>query len=312
MQRENYSEVVCRYCGKHFLLLNSRIRRGNGKFCSKKCAGKDKTKKITRICPTCGKSFLVFAYKIKEGKGKFCSLKCYSDYTRRSYIDVTCKTCGRVFQVSKNRYNAGRGIFCSKQCKNDYTPKQKKIKCDYCGKEYIAKESELNRNTHHYCCTICAHKDYRNHYSEENSANWNKSVLKGEKSPNWKGGSQRDKHNGNYKYVDWRTSVFERDNYTCQECGQVGGKLNAHHILPWAKHIAFRYELWNGITLCESCHKQEHKRLRKEAKMTARKGDCGKNPRIGKAGDKKPARRGSGARGGGARRPRAGGRNRRK
>ena len=74
MQRENYSEVVCRYCGKHFLLLNSRIRRGNGKFCSKKCAGKDKTKKITRICPTCGKSFLVFAYKIKEGKGKFCSL----------------------------------------------------------------------------------------------------------------------------------------------------------------------------------------------------------------------------------------------
>jgi len=42
--------------------------------------------------------------------------------------------------------------------------------------------------------------------------------------------------------------------------------------------------------------------------MVARKGSCAPNakPRVGKRGDAKPAR------GGGARRPRAGGRNRRK
>ncbi len=57
-------------------------------------------------------------------------------------------------------------------------------------------------------------------------------------------------------YSKWRTAVFERDYYTCQECGTVGGTLNAHHILPYRdyKDVDISLDVQNGITLCEDCH----------------------------------------------------------
>lgn len=64
------------------------------------------------------------------------------------------------------------------------------------------------------------------------------------------------------QYTTWRTDVFERDNYTCQHCGQKGGTLNAHHKKSYADYPSLRVKLSNGITLCEECHKAEHRRLK--------------------------------------------------
>ena len=58
----------------------------------------------------------------------------------------------------------------------------------------------------------------------------------------------------------WRVRVFERDNYTCQDCGKIGGELNSHHIKPFATHKNLRTELDNGITLCKTCHIKAHKK----------------------------------------------------
>ena len=60
------------------------------------------------------------------------------------------------------------------------------------------------------------------------------------------------------EYSDWRNAVFNRDDYTCQLCGQHGGKLNAHHIKQFKKFPELRLDLDNGITLCERCHKKVH------------------------------------------------------
>ena len=66
------------------------------------------------------------------------------------------------------------------------------------------------------------------------------------------------------EYSNWRTAVFIRDNYTCQICGQVGGKLNAHHIKHFAKDKKRRFDINNGITLCYECHKEVHSKRSRE------------------------------------------------
>ena len=64
------------------------------------------------------------------------------------------------------------------------------------------------------------------------------------------------------EYKEWRTKVFVRDNYTCAVCGSRGVRLNAHHIKSYADFPELRYDLTNGVTLCEGCHKEVHRQER--------------------------------------------------
>lgn len=70
-------------------------------------------------------------------------------------------------------------------------------------------------------------------------------------------GSQRNMS----EYIEWRKAVFERDSYTCQECG-AKGRLNAHHVKQWSYHPDLRFDVSNGITLCEECHSKKHPHLK--------------------------------------------------
>ena len=107
------------------------------------------------------------------------------------------------------------------------------------------------------------------HLSVEHKENISKS-HKGEKSYLWKGGVTPENlriRNG-LKYRLWRTSVFERDDYTCQSCEVRSGNgkkvvLNADHIKQFAYYPELRFELSNGRTLCVPCHRKKTEEERK-------------------------------------------------
>lgn len=61
------------------------------------------------------------------------------------------------------------------------------------------------------------------------------------------------------EYRKWRTSVYERDNYTCVCCEKIGGKLNAHHIYNYNEHEELRTDIDNGVTMCSECHNKFHR-----------------------------------------------------
>ncbi len=67
------------------------------------------------------------------------------------------------------------------------------------------------------------------------------------------------------EFKQWRSAVFEKDNYTCRKCcakHEKGSrpKLHPHHIKPFAIFPELRFVVENGLTLCEKCHWEVHGR----------------------------------------------------
>lgn len=104
----------------------------------------------------------------------------------------------------------------------------------------------------------------------ENNVNFGKT---GKKHPCWKENKQRPflkQIRETYKYRQWRSDIFTRDNFTCVQCGRKGIYLEADHIKRFIDIIR-EYkietldeaigceELWNinnGRTLCQQCHRK--------------------------------------------------------
>lgn len=91
--------------------------------------------------------------------------------------------------------------------------------------------------------------------------------FRGSNSPVWKGGNRRTirTEREGPEYRDWRKAVFIRDNYTCQICGAHNYKgkgktvsLVAHHLDCFKDFPDKRYDIDNGVTLCDKCHNQFH------------------------------------------------------
>ena len=56
-----------------------------------------------------------------------------------------------------------------------------------------------------------------------------------------------------------RLEIFQRDNWTCQKCGDIEETLMIHHIIYNSKYkTPWDYPDDVLITLCDNCHKDEH------------------------------------------------------
>lgn len=89
-------------------------------------------------------------------------------------------------------------------------------------------------------------------------SNESRKKMSGSNSPGWRGGvtSENKRIRSTTQYKEWRTAVFERDDYTCQQCCVRGCYLEADHIKQFAYYPELRFEVSNGRTLCKECHKK--------------------------------------------------------
>ena len=158
-----------------------------------------------------------------------------------------CEVCGKAFY----RHHSLKAHFCSRKCKAEFQKTIRREKhprwqggirekiCQCCGKRIIWKSSKPYSTfiKQKFCSKKCSDKCGVRY--------------KGKDNPNWKGGRQiRDMN----KQLKWSRKVFKRDNYTCQDCGQRGGDLQAHHIKGFTDYPELRWKLSNGRTLCKKCH----------------------------------------------------------
>lgn len=209
-------------------------------------------KKITKECLLCGKVLVLKSTRDIDRK-KFCSHSCRATYYRKfigkGLARVECVVCGSKYEVVRSRLDKTK--YCSIRCKHiGMRLKAKKRHLKFCKQCHTIFAAEKKREK--YCSGYCGRTVQSNLISLENHPHWNNgSKSKRQRAMNCRG------------YIKWRKDVFRRDQWTCQECGQVGWKLNAHHIKSWSNCKELRYNISNGITLCKKCHDEFH-RGRKE------------------------------------------------
>lgn len=94
-------------------------------------------------------------------------------------------------------------------------------------------------------------------HSEESLLKMSKAKI-GKRPPNWKEdrstlAKKQERNDSSYK--EWRKTVRDRDNWRCKlSDGNCKGKVVAHHIRPWFLFPELRYDIKNGITLCQLHH----------------------------------------------------------
>jgi 5-methylcytosine-specific restriction endonuclease McrA len=191
-------------------------------------------------------------------------------------IEIVCDICGTKKLYPPSAVKRGGGKHCSRECYYK----------SHAGKETWNKGLKGWRTPEHSQnlrkAIIQRNKQCRIH-PEQAKKNGMKAIPpSGEKHYRWRGGitPENRKIRNSIKYEQWRTQVFQRDNYTCQKCFKQGSYLQAHHIKPFsvlleealhclplleAYDAALQYlPLWevaNGKTLCEKCHKKKHKKI---------------------------------------------------
>ena len=200
---------------------------------------------ISRICANCRKEFYIKKpSEANRPNRKCCSRGCATtlrNLKRYEGIGLTkvCKECGKSFFAKYAGERKKR--FCDKSChrawRNKHIPQnenQRKMSGERARKRFLGRK-------------VPREQVLKQAKTISGSGHWN-----------WQGGKSgwNILMRSNLKYKEWRKAVFERDHYICQICGKKGNDdLNADHILPLSLCPEKAYDISNGRTLCESCHK---------------------------------------------------------
>lgn len=235
-------EKVCIQCGQMF--HKSRMRSlaswRTARFCNQTCrakwwVGKHHKARPVKECAVCHTIFSkptdlgTVAWNIR----KYCSQPC--TIKARMGHPVSDETKNKLRETSTGYRHTEESLRKMRIAQKGRIAWNKKspvyLLCMQCGQKKQIKWVDVGHAK--FCSTACAGQ-----YSDQGKT------------------KEHQKIRSSARYRQWRRQVFERDNFTCQECGQKGGTLNADHIKRFADFPELRFEISNGRTLCESCHRQ--------------------------------------------------------
>lgn len=215
---------ICKTCGKELPLDDFRIDKhgylGRKAHCKSCMSKKQAQKKYISICQSCGNEF-----ESSNKKAKYCKYCRYKEHSKK--------------MTGKNHPNYNGGVYAE---------------CDTCGKIYHITLSRYSNYNHHFCSKECYSKWQSDNMRGENNPSYNPELT-----DEYRKQYKEDKRVGS-DMDSWRNKVYERDNYTCQCCGDnKSGNLNAHHLNGYNWDKEHRHDVNNGVTLCKSCHKEFHR-----------------------------------------------------
>ena len=158
---------------------------------------------------------------------------------------VNCAYCGKPIWKYLSQIKS-KNLFCNPRChmlfeRPNRIRKGKYFNCQVCGKEFYVRPYRA-KNTN---VIVCSKKCLGIFKRGSNYEFWQK------QSPILK------KLRQSKEYKHWRYQVFKRDNYKCILCG-MKGYIIAHHLLSFALYPKKRFDIKNGITVCEKCHNWIH------------------------------------------------------
>lgn len=228
-------------------MKNGRIIPGSrfGRLLVLSLAETDKWRNSKWLCQCdCGNVKIVRAGNLSGGQTKSCGCLARETTSRRSLKNLEEIRFGRwlVLRRAENRHNNSQVMWT--------------CRCD-CGTEKDVYATLLSRGMSKSCGCHQAEMMRQREYSAEELRRRSE-AQKGAKCNFWKGGITplNVQIRMSKEYANWRTAVFMRDNYTCQECGARSGDHHAHHIKSFSEFPELRLEISNGQTLCVPCHKE--------------------------------------------------------
>ena len=234
---KNKNQRQCLKCGNElkgenltYQEVKSFIEGEEGNGCKLISDNYKNNKTKLKIKCSCGNIFETRFTDFKNNNQRQC-LECGLENTKIGYQEVKDFIENNGCELISTKY-----INC-------YT--KLKIKCP-CGEIFEARFRDFKRSQ--FRCSKCGHKMASKKMRGENNPNYNPNLTD----------EDREERRKLLKNKEWRNKVFERDNYICKCCGKKGGSLNAHHLNGYHWDKEHRFDVSNGVTLCDKCHKNFH------------------------------------------------------
>lgn len=193
---------------------------------------------------------------------------------KHSYWKCKC-SCGDTALVSRDALKQGRTVSCgcykkefnSQQWQDDEFRQMHSERMKKQNEERWS-DTEEHKKASDKMKEVWQQDGYCEHVSQAMKENWKhrdsdreryRQKFIGKSNPNYNDNLTEEERQKE-RDKEWVKNIYEREDYTCEKCGQRGGKLNAHHKNghSWCK--TQRSDIDNGACLCESCHKKFHKK----------------------------------------------------